>query len=94
MAADKKREEVILTELGESGAHTGGPAVMAGTARERECPMSPSSIPRSVFEHLPLGLAVCEALGYIEMKVTFQLTAIHSLVGEKDSQMVSSVSCF
>lgn len=31
----------------------GVPALMVGTARERECPMSPSSIPRSVFEHLP-----------------------------------------
>ena len=35
-----------------------GPALMARTARERECPMSPSYIPWSVFEHLPLGLAV------------------------------------
>lgn len=31
----------------------GVPALMVGTARERECPMSSSSIPRSVFEHLP-----------------------------------------
>ena len=40
-----------------------GAALMLGTARESECPMSPSSTSRSFFEHLPVCPALCEALG-------------------------------